>query len=135
MGGLTTGGAFTTVDVYDEALTRTAGTPLSTKRFFPAGATVGSHALFAGGTPKDGSLVVDAYDASLTLTAAADLSSAQNSYAAAAVGGYALFAGDTADADVYRRLPHQNNGQHPQRGKTAECGDGRWGICIFRRRR
>ena len=86
-GGLTTGGAFTTVDVYDEALTRTAGTPLSTKRFFPAGATVGSHALFAGGTPKDGSLVVDAYDASLTLTAAAGLSSAQNSYAAAAVGG------------------------------------------------
>lgn len=104
-GGLTTGGAFTTVDVYDEALTRTVGTPLSTKRFFPAGATVGGHALFAGGTPRDGSLVVDAYDASLTLTAAADLSSAQNSYAAAAVGGYALFAGDTADARMSTTPP------------------------------
>lgn len=51
-GGLTTGGAFTTVDVYDEALTRTAGTPLSTKRFFPAGATVGAMPSLQAAPPR-----------------------------------------------------------------------------------
>ena len=51
------------VDIYDESLTRTVGTPLSIKRNGLAATSIGNYALFGGGsTARDGIIgAVDAY--------------------------------------------------------------------------
>lgn len=63
--------------------------------WYPAGASVGSYALFAGGrwstsTEND---AVDAYNASLTRSTPTELSEARYELAGASVGNFALFAG------------------------------------------
>lgn len=88
------------VDAYNASLTRSAPTALSSGRYYPVGARVGSYALFAGGTPGSGGLLaiapvntVDAYNASLTRSIPTAMSVARDSFAGASVGNYALFAG------------------------------------------
>ena len=86
------------VDVYNASLTRMTAGKLRASRADVRGASVGSYAIFAGGTAYG--TIVDVYDASLTRTTASDLHSAKNNDSAATIGNYAIFAGDST-ADVY----------------------------------
>ena len=86
----------TTVDAYDQSLTRTIPTALSVKRYNLAATTVGNCALFGGGFGNSDSSycdTVDAYDQSLTHTIQTPLSVARTSPAATTIGDYALFGG------------------------------------------
>ena len=83
-----------TVDAYNESLTRTTPTSLSEGRNALAATTVGDYALFGGG--HSGSAltnVVDAYNLSLTRSTPTSLSEARRALAATTVGNYALFGG------------------------------------------
>lgn len=75
-------------------------TPLSLARNGPCAATVGNHALFAGGVDTSSTSssadVVDAYDSALTRTTPTALSLARYNHAATTIGNYALFGGGTS---------------------------------------
>lgn len=93
-----------TVDAYDDALTRTTAASLSSAKDNVAAASTRSYAFFAGGR---GTTAVDAYDTSLTRTSATPLQSGKTLAAAAGIAGdYVFFAGGSgADAstqvDIY----------------------------------
>lgn len=87
------GKTLNTVDAYDVALTRSIPTALSTPRRFLAATSLGSYALFGGGSANS----VDVYDASLTRTTVTALSVARSFLAATSVGEYAIFAGGAED--------------------------------------
>lgn len=93
-----------TVDAYDDALTRTTAASLSSAKDNVAAASTRSYALFAGGR---GTTAVDAYNANLTRTSAAPLQSGKTLAAAAGIAGdYVFFAGGTStvastQVDVY----------------------------------
>lgn len=93
-----------TVDAYDDALTRTTAASLSSAKDNVAAASTRSYAFFAGGR---GTTAVDAYDTNLTRTSAAPLQSGKTLAAAAGIAGdYVFFAGGSgADAstqvDIY----------------------------------
>ncbi len=88
------------VSAYDEDLTRTLPTDLSSARGHLAAATIGSYILFGGGTNASSSNVVDAYDASLTRSTPTTLSAARGDLSGITIGAYALFAGGTGDSTV-----------------------------------
>ena len=85
------------VDAYNESLTRTTATALSVARNC-TGVTIGSYALFAGGTKSD---AVDAYDTSLTRTTVSSLSASGVVYGATTIGRYALIGIDGGTMNVY----------------------------------
>lgn len=93
-----------TVDAYDDALTRTTAASLSSAKDNVSAASTKSYAFFAGGR---GTTAVDAYDTNLTRTSAAPLQSGKTLAAAAGIAGeYVFFAGGSgADAstqvDIY----------------------------------
>ena len=93
-----------TVDAYDDALTRTTAASLSSAKDNVSAASTRSYAFFAGGR---GTTAVDAYNANLTRTSAAPLQSGKTLAAAAGIAGdYVFFAGGSgADAstqvDIY----------------------------------
>lgn len=93
-----------TVDAYDDALTRTTAASLSSAKDNVAAASTRSYAFFAGGR---GTTAVDAYDTNLTRTSAAPLQSGKTLAAAAGIAGkYVVFAGGTStvastQVDVY----------------------------------
>ena len=105
---------FSTVDAYNASLTKSTPTALSTTRCSHAAATIGSYALFAGGSTKYGvsyseiTNTVDAYSTSLTRSSAAALSVARRWMGAAVVGSYALFAGGTTDSRVSGHISSEN---------------------------
>lgn len=93
-----------TVDAYDDALTRTTAASLSSAKDNVSAASTRSYAFFAGGR---GTTAVDAYNANLTRTSAAPLQSGKTLAAAAGIAGdYVFFAGGTStvastQVDVY----------------------------------
>ena len=85
---------YSTVDAYDQSLTRSTPRALSVARSSLAATTVGNYALFGGGTASSThSSTVDAYNESLTRSTPTGLSVARRALAATTVGGYALFGG------------------------------------------
>lgn len=83
-----------TVDAYDDALTRTTAASLSSAKDNVSAASTKSFAFFAGGR---GTTAVDAYDTNLTRTSAAPLQSGKTLAAAAGIAGeYVVFAGGTS---------------------------------------
>lgn len=83
-----------TVDAYDDALTRTTAASLSSAKDNVSAASTRSYAFFAGGR---GTTAVDAYDTNLTRTSAAPLQSGKTLAAAAGIAGeYVVFAGGTS---------------------------------------
>lgn len=83
-----------TVDAYDDALTRTTAASLSSAKDNVSAASTRSYAFFAGGR---GTTAVDAYNANLTRTSAAPLQSGKTLAAAAGIAGdYVFFAGGTS---------------------------------------
>ena len=91
---------FNTVDRYSSSMVKGTASSLSVKRNELAATTVGSYAIFAGGssTPVDSKPsyyeIADAYNTSLTKQSSVpSLSIARSKLAAATVGNYALFAG------------------------------------------
>lgn len=83
-----------TVDAYDDALTRTTAASLSSAKDNVSAVSTKSYAFFAGGR---GTTAVDAYDTSLTRTSAAPLQSGKTLAAAAGIAGeYVVFAGGTS---------------------------------------
>lgn len=88
-----------TVDAYDDALTRTTAASLSSAKDNVSAASTKSYAFFAGGR---GTTAVDAYDTNLTRTSAAPLRSGKTLAAAAGIAGdYVFFAGGSgADAST-----------------------------------
>lgn len=91
-----------TVDAYDESLTRTNPTVLSVARMYLTATAVGNYAVFGGGCIESGSMnssaqyetsTVDAYDKSLTRTTPTGLSVTSYDLAATTIGNYALFGG------------------------------------------
>lgn len=69
--------------------------PLRTGRSLLASATVGDHALFAGGfySQRNATAQVDAYDSSLTRVSVTDLSAPRGALGGVGISGYALFGG------------------------------------------
>ena len=101
-GGTTNGYIRAYAYAYDQSLTQTKPSALSTARYSLGATTVGGHALFAGGMPgstvnkvsaHDVIATVDVYDTSLTRTTATNLSQKRYQLAATTVGGHAIFAG------------------------------------------
>ena len=96
-----------TVDAYNESLTRSTPAELSVARYYFAATAVGGYALFGGGYAGNTSTyysTVDAYDESLTRSNPTELSYARGVLAATTVGGYALFGGgspNTLTVDAY----------------------------------
>lgn len=98
------------VDAYNASLTRSTPESLCVGRYYPAGATVGNYAVFAGGLGNGTGNFreeADAYNASLTRTTPSTLSKATSYMASASVGDYALFGGgsttgsSTAKVETY----------------------------------
>lgn len=87
------------VDAYNSDLTHSSTTPLSTESEGSAAATVGSHALIAGGKIDSNNVgtkltsTVNAYDANLTRGIVSSLSKARTLATGVTVGNYALIAG------------------------------------------
>lgn len=88
---------YSTVDAYDEQLTRSTPDRLGLSRSNLSATSVGDYALFCGGltgtsttSPKTN---VDAYDAQLTHSTPTALSAARSGPAAGRIGGHALIAG------------------------------------------
>lgn len=105
-GGYT--GSFTSgrndVNAYNNSLTKSKPTALSSKRGGLGGATVGNHAIFVGGSHYDDNTgegdytliatnVAEAYDSNLTKSTITPLSAARGYISSAMAGKYALFAG------------------------------------------
>ena len=85
---------YSTVDAYNQSLTRSTPTALNTGRYSLAATTVGNYALFGGGSTPHPSSVMDAYSLpSLTRFNTQNLSEARADLAAPTVGDYALFGG------------------------------------------
>lgn len=110
---------YTTVDVYDAKLTRSAAAALSAARWGTGSAAIPDTLALFGGGYQSGSLLnaVDAYGADLTRTNTS-LSAAKNWVSGSYVGQYALLAGglnvngstsyqtvDAYDADLTRKTP------------------------------
>lgn len=101
--GESTKALFSTVDAYNQSLTKSTPTALSNARHLLSGASIGGYALFAGGydyvnpSRTDPSITmfskVDAYNASLTRISASSLGSGRSDMASTTIGNYALFAG------------------------------------------
>lgn len=108
--------------------------PLSAGRYNFAATSVGSYALFGGGTATSGAVsTVDAYDTHLTLTNPTSLSKKRSRVAAESVGNYALFAGgmvsdeatnvvDAYDTSLVRTAP-TTLGQTLRGMKATTVGD------------
>lgn len=104
---------YSTVDGYNESLTRSILPSLQTARRHLSGCAVGKYALFGGGhtvgmndNANAASAAVDAYDTeTLTRTTAASLSTARSKAMGASNGKYGLFCGGgqyaTVTASVY----------------------------------
>lgn len=95
----TSGGSWSSavadVDRYTKTLTKLGNLTLSSPRAALAAATIGSKALFAGGSPSDysgESNTVDTFDSSGTRGSADPLSRDRYGLSSAKVGNYALFA-------------------------------------------
>ena len=84
------------IDAYDTSLTKSSPTDWSAERKNCGAASIGNHALFAGGGDERGNKVqssVDAYDTSLTRSSAPALTGPRRVVGAAIAGDHALFAG------------------------------------------
>lgn len=105
------------VNAYNQSLTRSSPTSLSVGRTGFAATSVGEYALFAGGQISSSSVTdsVNAYNSNLTRTTPNSLSSARYALAGASNGSYALFGGggfrsysnivDAYDAELSRTTP------------------------------
>ena len=81
------------VYAYNESLTRTSTTALSTSRGSLAATTVGNMALFLGGYNGSSVSAADCYSETLTKENFVSAKYARHNHAATTVGNYALFAG------------------------------------------
>ena len=129
---LNAGGSSTsTVDAYDDALTKRQIESPSVAREFLAATTVGDYALFGGGNMSiytadtnryETFATVDAYNGSLTRTTPTALSVKRYSLAATTVGGYALFGGGalySPNYDTYYATVDAYNGSLTRTTPTA----------------
>lgn len=93
-GGTLSGDYFDTVDVFDQSLTRTLGTPLSVARSELSGGSLDGTLVFAGGKTSSGAVkTTDYYDESLTRSNGKPLTYARYGAASTKIAQYFFIAG------------------------------------------
>lgn len=88
--------AYSTVDVFNESLTRTLATQISTPKRDLAGANLGEYALFAGGADGYGTTqysTLDCYNSNLTKISVPDLDNKRKLLSGFGNNNYAIFLG------------------------------------------
>ena len=94
------------MDIYDNRLTRTNGTNLSTARYNLGAATIEDFGLFAGGADGGDYNTVDVFNVDLTRTTTTSLSYARSEFLGTSIRNRALFGGgsNTSNVDVYQAI-------------------------------
>lgn len=103
-GGGNSSTKYSTVEAFDESLTKSNGPNLTVATIHMSTATLNNYAIFAGGSTSSGDTnKVFSYDNSLTVTDLPDMSRSTYSIynKSATVGNYAMFYPDTSSIEIY----------------------------------